>query len=71
MPRSYELMKALREKGFAAVISGAGPSVLVLGPAAAVAEVTALTPTGWTVLPLAVDVGGARVLGGTPEVSSV
>jgi homoserine kinase len=31
MPQSYELMKRLRGKGFAAVISGAGPSVLVLG----------------------------------------
>jgi homoserine kinase len=31
MPRSYELMKSLRGQGFAAVISGAGPSVLVLG----------------------------------------
>ena len=31
MPRSYELMKSLRGRGFAAVISGAGPSVLVLG----------------------------------------
>ena len=31
MPRSYELMKQLRGAGFAAVISGAGPSVLVLG----------------------------------------
>jgi homoserine kinase len=31
MPRSYALMKSLRGKGFAAMISGAGPSVLVLG----------------------------------------
>jgi homoserine kinase len=31
MPRSYELMKSLRGHGFAAMISGAGPSVLVLG----------------------------------------
>ena len=31
MPRSYELMKSLRGQGYAAVISGAGPSVLVLG----------------------------------------
>jgi len=34
MPRSYELMKRLRDRGLAAVISGAGPSVLVLGRAA-------------------------------------
>jgi homoserine kinase len=31
MPRSYELIKSLRGQGFAAMISGAGPSVLVLG----------------------------------------
>ncbi|HKX14758.1 MAG TPA: homoserine kinase [Propionibacteriaceae bacterium] len=31
MPRSYELMKSLRGHGYAAMISGAGPSVLVLG----------------------------------------
>ena len=31
MPRSYELMKSLRGQGFAATISGSGPSVLVLG----------------------------------------
>jgi homoserine kinase len=31
MPRSYELMTSLRGRGFAATISGAGPSVLVLG----------------------------------------
>jgi homoserine kinase len=31
MPRSCELMKSLRGQGFAAMISGAGPSVLVLG----------------------------------------
>lgn len=31
MPASYDLMKSLRSDGFAATISGAGPSVLVLG----------------------------------------
>jgi homoserine kinase len=31
MPQSYELMQELRGQGHAAVISGAGPSVLVLG----------------------------------------
>jgi homoserine kinase len=31
MPRSHELMKSLREQGLAAMISGAGPTVLVLG----------------------------------------
>lgn len=34
MPASYDLLESLRNKGFAAVISGAGPAVLVLGRAA-------------------------------------
>ena len=37
MPRSYELLKELRGQGWAAVISGAGPSVLVLGTVAQLA----------------------------------
>ncbi len=37
MPASYELLESLRHKGFAAVISGAGPSVLVLGRTASLA----------------------------------
>lgn len=38
MPESYELLESLRDKGFAAVISGAGPSVLVLGRASGLAS---------------------------------
>lgn len=34
MPRSFELVKRLRGDGYAAVISGAGPAVLVLGRSA-------------------------------------
>ena len=40
MPKSYELMTCLRRQGLAAVISGAGSTVLVLGRAA---EIGALT----------------------------
>ena len=70
MPETLALLDRLRAAGHAAVVSGAGPSVLVLGPAAAVTEVTARTPAGWRVLPLVVDAGGARVLDGGPQVSS-
>ena len=82
MPGTIALIDALRAAGHAAVVSGAGPSVLVLtrrhpddpagDPAGAVGvrEVAALTPSGWTVLPLEVDAAGARVLVGAPEVSS-
>jgi homoserine kinase len=70
MPASIDLVDRLRAEGFAAVVSGAGPSVLVLGPGSAVPEVTGLTPAGWVALPLAVDTAGAEVLVGAPEVSS-
>jgi homoserine kinase len=44
MPRSAELMTQLRGAGLAAVISGAGPTVLVLGEAA---ELAAAESRGW------------------------
>jgi homoserine kinase len=71
MPRSIALMDRLRDAGFAAVVSGAGPSLLVLAtrPQDALA-VTELTPEGWSVLPLEVDSSGVRVLHGTVQVSS-
>jgi homoserine kinase len=82
MPDTLALVDRLRSAGHAAVVSGAGPSVLVLSrrhpddpdvdPAGAVRvrEVADLTPEGWTVLPLDVDLHGARVLPATFEVSS-
>lgn len=66
MPETDRLVRALRDAGFAAVVSGAGPSVLVLadGPgqrleAAAIAESVCDTP--WEALMLAVDVKGGTV----------
>jgi homoserine kinase len=70
MPDSLALIDRLRQRGHAAVVSGAGPSVLVLGPETAVPEVTGLAPAGWAALPLAVDTAGAQVLAGAPGVSS-
>jgi homoserine kinase len=69
MPRTTTLVAALREAGIPAVVSGAGPSVLALtvpGQTAGAAEVAriAVTQAGaaWRVLPLQVDVEGARVV---------
>jgi homoserine kinase len=45
MPRSSELMTELRSAGLAAVISGAGPTVLVLG---SVDQLNAAQAQGWT-----------------------
>ena len=71
MRPSAELIAALRAAGHAAVVSGAGPTVLVLASgeeeAAAVLEFIAShtagkTPeVGWRVMKLAVDVEGAKV----------
>jgi homoserine kinase len=47
MPRSYELMTALRAQGFAAVISGAGPAVLVLGRADQLATLAGFRAPGF------------------------
>lgn len=72
MPETLELIDRLRARGLAAVVSGAGPSVLVLteADAAAIPVLRELTPAAWTVLPLEVDSSGARVLDGGLEVSS-
>jgi homoserine kinase len=62
MPASLELVRTLRADGLAAVVSGAGPSVLVLTDAACSDSVAARAPDGWHALPLPVDRYGARVL---------
>ena len=70
MPATLALVDRLRGEGLAAVVSGAGPSVLVLGDDGVEQAVRALTPADWTVLPSEVDVRGARVDRGDVEVSS-
>lgn len=66
MPATDTLVRALRAEGFAAVVSGAGPSVLVLadgpGQRLAAAEIAAsASDTPWEALMLAVDVKGGTV----------
>jgi homoserine kinase len=66
MPASLALVDRLRATGHAAVVSGAGPSVLVLarrsrGGDGEVQAITRAAHEGWTVLPLDVDRAGARV----------
>ena len=70
MPESLDLVDRLRAAGHAAVVSGAGPSVLVLARRAAVGAVTEFTPAGWQARPLEVDPSGAHVLSEGAEVSS-
>lgn len=59
MPETAALVEALRADGLAAVVSGAGPSVLVLGAGADPGRLAA--PAGWRLLELSVSVSGARV----------
>jgi homoserine kinase len=67
MPETNALVHRLRNEGFAAVVSGAGPSVLVLTDdpverARAASIVDATTDTTWDCLMLAVDFKGATVV---------
>ena len=66
MPETNRLITLLRERGFAAVVSGAGPSILVLasdpGQRLVAADlVSAESETPWQALMLAVDFKGATV----------
>jgi homoserine kinase len=60
MPRTLELVRALRADGVPAVVSGAGPTVLAFG-SADTADLLARCPRGWTPHQLSVDVEGARL----------
>jgi homoserine kinase len=61
MPDSLALVRALRADGHAAVVSGAGPTVLVLtGPDADTDTLLARAPQGWAVHRLAVSSEGVR-----------
>jgi len=67
MPETNMLVTLLREHGHAAVVSGAGPSILVLSsdPSARLAAadlVATHAETAWTPLMLAVDFKGATVV---------
>ncbi len=60
MPESLDLVDRLRADGHAAVVSGAGPTVLVL--LAVDADLASYTPAGWRCRPLAVASRGVRVV---------
>jgi len=62
MPASLDLVDALRADGLAAVVSGAGPTVLVLADSGAVstADLATRCPTGWEQHTLLVATDGVR-----------
>jgi homoserine kinase len=62
MPATLDLVESLRAEGVAAVVSGAGPTVLALVTTAGEADaVLARCPHGWAAQALAVDHDGVRV----------
>jgi homoserine kinase len=61
MPESLALLDVLRAQGHAAVVSGAGPTVLVLTDGAGVERVKGFTPLDWTCRILDVAPTGAKV----------
>lgn len=65
MPRTRDLIRKLREAGHAAVVSGAGPSILVLcnGPAERLSadQLVQDTDPSWRRLLLTIDIKGATV----------
>ena len=62
MPESVDLVARLRGAGLPAVVSGAGPTVLVLARGDVEAEAAAgRVPSGWRVERLAVDAAGGLV----------
>lgn len=60
MPESLALVHALRADGIAAVISGAGPTVLAFAGVGG-EDLTARAPHGWACHALAIDAAGALV----------
>ena len=59
MPESLDLVDRLRADGHAAVLSGAGPSVVVL--LADDRDLSAYTPTAWTCRPLRISTAGVQL----------
>jgi homoserine kinase len=63
MPQSAELLGRLRADGLAAVISGAGPTVLVLArDEDEVHRAEKDVPQGWRAISLTVEAAGAQIL---------
>lgn len=60
MPQTLALVRALRAAGIAATVSGAGPTVLVLGSRAQAHGSLRWCPPGWDGRVLAIDLDGVR-----------
>ena len=63
MPASLRLVQELRRDGVAAVVSGAGPTVLAFVDTSTASAVQQRVPDGWEVQDLPVEAAGAKVTG--------
>jgi homoserine kinase len=63
MPASAALLADLRSHGVAAVVSGAGPTVLAICDPPGVDEILAVAPAGWWARRLEVDLTGVTAAG--------
>lgn len=61
MPETLDLVTGLRDRGFAAIVSGAGPTVLAFCADDEADDLVGATPTGWRAMRLRLDREGARV----------
>jgi homoserine kinase len=61
MPETARLVRAFRQAGIPAVVSGAGPSVLVFATEDEITRSETSITSDWRVLPLDVDARGAVV----------
>jgi homoserine kinase len=62
MPRSLALVRSLRAEGQAAVVSGAGPTVLAFADSSTAEQLTDRCPEGWLTRHLAIDRVGCHTL---------
>jgi homoserine kinase len=62
MPRTAALLTELRAAGLPAVVSGAGPTVLVLTTTETRHQAIGFARRGWTAMPLDVDTEGAQIV---------
>lgn len=62
MPETLELVDSLRRDGVAAVVSGAGPTVLALGVDGGLSSVPRSVPDGWRAVRLRLDRRGVQVV---------
>jgi homoserine kinase len=65
MPASLRLVQELRRDGVAAVVSGAGPTVLAFVDTSTASAVQQRVPDGWEVQHLPVEAAGAKVSAGS------